>query len=1121
MGNITGEHFLPYVTNQIKQRQEQLGKVTRGDDQLLQQNAKSAWIKLTSSILVKDTSKFNFPSDVADKYSLFGGTMVDKNVLGGLKAYTEFGYEQGYRPAPGIVSFETKNRNRGSVRESTFNIKAYSREQFEYLDVLFLRLGYSVLIEFGNSLYIDNTGAFKKFDNSQTLTSSFLDGTYRGNQFKLLQDIQAKRIATSANYDAIFGRISNYTWNFLPDGSYDINLIIMSYGDVIEALKSNVAAEDTGDRDSVAVVAAKQQQVNNALAGPVASGLTGFVQEWMIRPVVNFLTGENTQAAPAVGVDEEVNPESLLQAATTDAEVIDILENTDILGRLFWDIKTDILRNPGPGSENCKSLQTANAFRVSGYKKYDALKTYNKGSGEDYFYIRFGALLQYLWDKGMMYINPEGTQPIIALDNDPVNNLIFKTPYTFSGNPLICIVKGNIELIDASASSDFSGTLYSDIPEAAVFQDSEYPDAGRLMNVYVNMAWVLQQAQQNKDSKNKVKFYELIESICKGIESSLGGQNTLNPTVDPDTGRFYILDEHVIPSVREAQGEIPNADRIKLYGLNPGVQGTFIRDFGIQTSITNELASTITIGAQANGSIKGEDATAFSAWNRGLVDRILVVKTNKDEVKDESNPKAEADLQKRYKKILQEYINFLTGQSNYEWDEDKVDSFTSILTNMITFKESAAAVNQEKASGILGFLPIDLNATMDGISGIKIYQQFAADTSFLPKNYGLSLRFIITGITHKIENNTWTTHINTVSEPTSVVKLTNDQSFSGIKTQAGPGGEGGTAAVPSGQVVYPSSAGGPVRLRLYRKKEVFATGATGPNGTGQTLGELQVLDANGKVLKTYSTVEEPWRENRSKISCIPPGRYSFTKSKATNNPALGDVLRLGGPVPYRDGVLIHIGSTYEDTEGCILPGKLPQLDNKIVDGVPDNQDTLNVMPAILNYLYPAGSKNETYAIEVFGIPGKVYVDYRDKVTYANPSATPAQDNAKQSYQLYVNYVLQINKVLLLQDVYDQGKPLLRSTKGATFESDNVTEAVNRLKALVNIRTQNIGNKLAPWVNKLPLSKLNVDHKKLFQDEFEKFAQAVLNRNNSFLFRYPTTTNPKQYSNSGYTVNPDY
>ena len=170
---------------------------------------------------------------------------------------------------------------------------------------------------------------------------------------------------------------------------------------------------------------------------------------------------------------------------------------------------------------------------------------------------------------------------------------------------------------------------------------------------------------------------------------------------------------------------------------------------------------------------------------------------------------------------------------------------------MITIKESAAAVNERKASGILGFLPIDLHATLDGISGIKIYQQFAADTSFLPKNYGLSLRFLITGIAHKIENNTWTTTINTVSEPTSVIKLTNDQSFSGIKAQAGPGGQGGAAAVPSGQVVYPYDAKGPVRLRLYRKKQVFATGATPPNGTGQTLGELQVLDASGKVLNTY------------------------------------------------------------------------------------------------------------------------------------------------------------------------------------------------------------------------------------------------------------------------------
>ena len=176
-----------------------------------------------------------------------------------------------------------------SLLKSTFNIKAYSREQFEYLDVLFLRLGYSVLIEFGNSLYIDNKGTFKTFDDSQTLTSSFLDGTYRGNQFKLLQDIQAKRIATSANYDAIFGRISNYTWNFLPDGSYDINLVIMSYGDIIEALKSNTAAEDTGGEESAVVTEAKvSQQIENPLFLTDSPFLAGFLPDFLTNKTKAF-----------------------------------------------------------------------------------------------------------------------------------------------------------------------------------------------------------------------------------------------------------------------------------------------------------------------------------------------------------------------------------------------------------------------------------------------------------------------------------------------------------------------------------------------------------------------------------------------------------------------------------------------------------------------------------------------------------------------------------------------------------------------------------------------------------------------------------------------------------------
>lgn len=1078
MGNIIGEGFKDYVATQIKTRQANLGVASRSNSLILQQNANSAWIKLTSAIVVENTEKFGYPADIAKQYALFGGTLAGSNVLGGLDAYTRFNFEQGHRPAPGITSFETKNRNRGSVRESTIQIKAYNRAQFDLLDVLYLRLGYSVLIEFGNSLYFDNNNTFQKFTDSDTISSAFLGETYIGDQAKLLLDIEAKRKLTGGNYDAIFGRVSNFSWSFLPDGSYDISVTIMSYGDVIESLKQNTMAEDTADVPQ---------------------------------------TAEQKEAK----AEEQEQQQKRLEEAQTDGEVIDILQNIDVLGRLFWDIKDDMKRNPGPGSDNCKSLQTANPFRISGYNKYDAVKIHNTGDGEDYYYIRFGALLQFLWDKNMLFVDKDGKNPLTTLDNDAATNLIYKTPYTLSANPTVCIVRTKITLI--GSDQDFDGDVYADIPEEGIFQDPDSPDAGRLMNVYVNLSHILKESNGLKDADNKVAFYDLIKKICEGIQSSLGAVNKLEPTVDADEGRFYILDEVPIPSRQEAQAKTPPVV-MRVYGVNVGGEGSFVRDFGIKTEITNALASTITIGAQANGSIKGEDATAFSKWNRGLTDRILPVKLNKGETEAQKKEREEkeAQLKEQYKNILQEYTNFLQGQTNFDWEEEKVSSFNSILTNMLTYIQSNASTSTDTASGTIGFLPINLNLTFDGLSGIKIYQQFTIDSAFLPKNYGATLQFLIKGITHKIENNQWITSIETVAVPSSVSKTTANQSFSGIKAVAGPSGTGGTAAAPSGAVNYPAGVAGAVRLRLYRKKEVFTPGATQPDGVGQTLGILQVLDASGKVLKEYTTVEEPWRGNRSGISCIPPGRYPFTKSTSNHNPGLGQVLRFSN-IKYRDGVLMHIGTTHNDTEGCILPGIKEQVDRN-GDKVPDNKagSTSQAMKEILNYLYPSGAPNNTYTIEVYGIEGKQYVEYRNGSVYANPSASPAQDTAKASREAYIQAVTQLNKVLNLKDVYDRSKPLLQSTVSSIstlgIKSDDVDQAVKRMRALINDTKQSIAGKPAPWQNKLPLTNLNAADKKLFMEQFNALMNAVTAKNNTFLFKYPKEG---QVRATGQEMRPDY
>ncbi len=64
------------------------------------------------------------------------------------------------------------------------------------------------------------------------------------------------------------------------------------------------------------------------------------------------------------------------------------------------------------------------------------------------------------------------------------------------------------------------------------------------------------------------------------------------------------------------------------------------------------------------------------------------------------------------------------------------------------------------------------------------------------------------------------------------------------------------------------------------------------------------------------TLEEPWRDNKQKVSCIPTGLYRVVKFNGAKYKNVWQVL----DVPNREAILIHNGNTVEHTEGCILVG---------------------------------------------------------------------------------------------------------------------------------------------------------------------------------------------------------
>ena len=81
---------------------------------------------------------------------------------------------------------------------------------------------------------------------------------------------------------------------------------------------------------------------------------------------------------------------------------------------------------------------------------------------------------------------------------------------------------------------------------------------------------------------------------------------------------------------------------------------------------------------------------------------------------------------------------------------------------------------------------------------------------------------------------------------------------------------------------------------------------------------LGVLAVDGKVV--CWCLEEPWRGNRTGVSCIPQGRYPL---KLEFSPSKGRKLWTIKDVPERSYVRIHIGNTVDDTEGCPLTGSRP------------------------------------------------------------------------------------------------------------------------------------------------------------------------------------------------------
>lgn len=910
----------------------------RTDEQLNILNSNTSWIKLASGVFLEGSEGLNrlkqigFTNDeaqnllgdnLAKNYILYAGTSEwQETVFGGqlnqrqgflqnynpdssyIYSYTPVtlkdgtqvkGADFGYSPMPGIISAEIKSLNRGSLEKAFIKIKANDRRQLDILDVLYMRLGYTVLLEWGNSIYT-STGDDKKAVRQTLIEKKFFQVGKNRSYFDFLgyggtQLIEQERAYYNGNYDGMLAVISNFSWTFNPDGTYDIDLTLISMGDVVESLKSNVSIDaqlksfidlspelQTNPSESVDSSVEKNKNTNIITSalwlfkrfGPNLSQPVNItLGNGDVKNVGNLLKSGPDEISTysdtyqfyylqydREGIDNETiknfnlvkdgNPKTYTGTEITptseqaDNELLNVFHKAEKGDEGWGSLTDDNVRSIIDGNNKEHRINLEITSRITEYQanrgnrfgdktsqreriikksfgtytvakwikvsstvtgtstnpindaEYDDACIINNTTPQ--YYLRFGYLLQFLVEKVIPLIKGSNDQPpLFSIDYSTWSNFMYSLPNQISLDPRVCIVKNEeFNKGNKGTAKVFEGLRKFNFKKG-VNVNVAYP-----MNIYLNFDFIISSLESNSNERGDVNVYGLISSICTGINKALGGINNLEPIIDKSENVLRIIDGTPIPGISTPG---TNSYELNLFGYQKSGQSNglneytsnFIRKVDLKTAITPEYATMVTVGATANGYVKGTEATAFSVWNRGIVDRF------KNELVS-PNPSTTAKVlgvdEAEYN-YVNEFLNEVTKCYGYNGDlfglfglfpnlgdieNDIVEKNLSVVTEFYKYIVAKAGQKTQQA-GTIGFIPFKLGITMDGLSGIKIYNKLEVNSRFLPTRYGETLNFIITGVNHKLQNNDWETNLETIVMPKTSPIETLDINFTALANQ--------------------------------------------------------------------------------------------------------------------------------------------------------------------------------------------------------------------------------------------------------------------------------------------------------------------------------------------------
>ncbi len=248
--SIFQSNFSEHIKKQLEVRRNPMF-FARTPQELAYMNSRNSWVRLSSSVNVKGSNL------LAEQYQLgpvkLLGLGTRDNIDNPNKenipwdafassnlSRTKTPYSRGIRPFPGITGVDIKSKSAyGSLREAIVNFVCWDIQQLEDLELLYMRPGYTVLLEWGWTPYILSTpeGDTKYCPTFEDFYDIINPSTK--DRRTIFRELYEKTLKYEGNYDAIFGYIKNYQWSARMDGGYDCQTTIITTGEIVESLKVN------------------------------------------------------------------------------------------------------------------------------------------------------------------------------------------------------------------------------------------------------------------------------------------------------------------------------------------------------------------------------------------------------------------------------------------------------------------------------------------------------------------------------------------------------------------------------------------------------------------------------------------------------------------------------------------------------------------------------------------------------------------------------------------------------------------------------------------------------------------------------------------------------------------